>query len=158
MRCLSNGNPYTSYNKVSVATEVPCSCHTLWDYVSPFLTHKEIAHLDIWVRRYHTIVQAWDKIGESFASNLNGLGTLDYFSHVITKTDLSIKSGDMSHNKHIIWKARRGGCSKIIFQSSIDLASSGKEANVQLQRGKENAVKSSFYTGILFNRLSTLSW
>lgn len=35
--------------------------------------------------------------GKSFTSNLNELGALDHYSHVITETDLSIKSPDMSH-------------------------------------------------------------
>lgn len=35
--------------------------------------------------------------GKSFTSDLNGLGALDYYSRIITETDLSIKSCDMSH-------------------------------------------------------------
>lgn len=34
---------------------------------------------------------------KSFTSDLNGLGALDYYSHIITETDLSIKSCNMSH-------------------------------------------------------------
>jgi len=71
--------------------------------------------------------------GESFTSDLNGLKAPNYCFHVITEMGLSVKSCDMSHL--ISTESERQGerfLAKYSFKVAVLLASSGKDANVQI--------------------------